>query len=210
MIPLGVLGAGTPRAGGSSPTGVVWGPTVGNALLSDDNRLLTPFPSSGSTGVYARAYSANALTGKTYLSGVATASGAAIGIARESTKLDPSTYFVGVTPNALGVWVGGSVYTNNNVIGSVGAGSPLAVEIAVDVPNRKVWVRKNGGSWVGGGDPVAGTLPTYTMPGTDALFLAGCVYVYNSTSAGRSARIHTAADLSGSAPSGFTALLYAP
>jgi hypothetical protein len=35
---------------------------------------------------------------------------------------------------------------------------------AVDFDSGKVWYRKNGGSWISGGDPVTGTSPTYTLP----------------------------------------------
>lgn len=37
------------------------------------------------------------------------------------------------------------------------------VSMAYDLGSGNVWVRKNGGAWIGGGDPVAKTSPTFTI-----------------------------------------------
>ena len=50
---------------------------------------------------------------------------------------------------------------------------------AVDVPNRRVWIRQTapGGNslWGGGGDPVAGTTPTATLTGSDPMYASGSI-----------------------------------
>lgn len=50
--------------------------------------------------------------------------------------------------------------------------------MALDVANKKAWFRLNGGSWEGGGDPVAGTLPSVTWTHENDLTL--CVQMYQS------------------------------
>jgi hypothetical protein len=67
-----------------------------------------------------------------------------------------------------------------NVYDNAGTGSSIAnytnivnndvLGIAVDRDAGKMWVRVNGGSWLGGGDPEAGTTPTVSFSTTKPLF----------------------------------------
>lgn len=63
-------------------------------------------------------------------------------------------------------------------ISSVGG----VVGVAVDFDAGKIWFRINGSAWVGGGDPVAGTSPTYTFTPNFALAPAISIYQQNQSS----------------------------
>lgn len=71
---------------------------------------------------------------------------------------------------------------------------------AYDVDTRKLWVRQNGGSWIGGGSPTSGTTATVTLTGTS--YLVGETFNGSSES-------YTITDKNSqvdSVPSGFTAI----
>ena len=99
-------------------------------------------------------------TGRGALFGFAPPTNAAHGVASPTgsplflvTNLD----YAGVTPGYVlnsGTFVANSAYdfVQNDVIG-----------MAINNATGAVWVRKNGGSWIGGGDPVAQTSPTATL-----------------------------------------------
>jgi hypothetical protein len=90
-------------------------------------------------------------------------------------------------PNSTGSWSIGA--PDMTVYDNAGNGSPIAnytnivnndvLGIAVDRDAGKMWVRVNGGSWLGGGDPVAGTTPTLTFSTTKPLFWT--CYGYNTS-----------------------------
>lgn len=83
-----------------------------------------------------------------------------------------------------------TTYQNNNV----------RFGYAYDVDSRKLWVRQNGGAWIGGGDPASGTTPSVTTSGTT--YFVGNTYNTNDQSFTitlRSAQVDTP-------PSGFTAI----
>jgi hypothetical protein len=71
-------------------------------------------------------------------------------------------------------WTGqaGSVNTYNDSSRNYG--------FAYDVDSRKLWVRQDGGSWVGGGNPASGTTPSVTLSGT--AYLVGNTYQTNTQS----------------------------
>jgi hypothetical protein len=95
-----------------------------------------------------------------------------------------SCNLIGDAPNSWGVQTAGNdlyLYNNGNGInmGAWGDTDDVAVYgIAVDPELGKVWVRKNNSAWFGGGDPVAGTSPTFT---TDTGLALPAVSVYDST-----------------------------
>lgn len=65
-----------------------------------------------------------------------------------------------------------SVYQNSSKI-VTGSGSVLGllrVGFAINVATRNVWIRPEGSGYIGGGDPVAGTSPTGTVPGTSLIY----------------------------------------
>jgi hypothetical protein len=53
--------------------------------------------------------------------------------------------------------------------------------VAVDFDAGKIWFRINGSAWVGGGDPVTGTSPTYTFTPNFTLAPAVSVYQQNQS-----------------------------
>lgn len=79
----------------------------------------------------------------------------------------------------------------------------IRLEYAIDLPNNKIWIRENGGAWIGGGDPAAGTTPTAagTMgSGTSHYLVAnGFSTLGTFTIIARASQAHAA-------PSGFTAI----
>lgn len=81
-------------------------------------------------------------------------------------------------------------YENNNV----------RFGFAYDVDSRKLWVRQNGGSWIGGGDPAAGTTPSVTTSGTT--YLVGNTY----NTSDQSFTITSKTAQTDTPPSGFTAI----
>lgn len=77
----------------------------------------------------------------------------------------------GYGQGAIGV---ASVEVANSVVLWAGAGGDYAAygqyDMAVDTFAGKGWVRDPSGSWVGGGDPALGTLPTFTFTGDEGPF----------------------------------------
>lgn len=73
------------------------------------------------------------------------------------------------------------------------------VRLAVDLDAGKLWLSYYGSStWIGGGDPAAGTSPTYTFTPSGTYYLAYTPRVY-----GAKGRLVAVANWSYSAPSGF-------
>ncbi|MBZ0087214.1 MAG: hypothetical protein K8F33_03840, partial [Thermomonas sp.] len=50
------------------------------------------------------------------------------------------------------------------------------VKAAVDIDAGKGWFGVVGGSWIGGGDPAAGTSPTFSFTAGTTLYFGGSVY----------------------------------
>lgn len=71
---------------------------------------------------------------------------------------------------------------------------------AYEVSSGKVWIRINGGSWIGGGNPATGSTPTVTISGT--VYLVGSTYDTNT----QSFTITSKTSQTDSVPSGFTAI----
>ena len=83
------------------------------------------------------------------------------------------------------------------------------IGLAIDGATGKGWVRKNGGAWIGGGNPTTGTSPSFTFtPAADWVF-SHVNYTCGAAGTQVNARIYpSAATQLTAAPSGF--LPYAP
>lgn len=202
--------------GGTAPGAEIaitqqWDPDVVSipSILSEGNKRLTA--NTAFSGSYANSRGRLACIGKCYFSVELgfTASGSVLGagVADATTDLTGSSNYPGMDNKSIEAGSpNGSVFFNGASIGSVGTMATVdAVEVAVDVDTRQVWLRQSGGAWAGGGDPAAGTSPTATLSGTGKLYPAVWVSRTSATSA-RYARLHcTAGEIVGTPPSGFTA-----
>lgn len=88
---------------------------------------------------------------------------------REDLTADSLTAYAG---NRNGTFTSAvSVYDSSDTwtkLADVAIGNPnIKYKFAFDSVTRNVWVGLVGGSWVGGGDPIAGTGPTYTLSATE-------------------------------------------
>jgi hypothetical protein len=196
------------------PATQTWNPAHKSsiAVLSAADLRLTSLTSGGS---YAVTRGTKACAGLCYFSMLVgfTASGSVCGggVADATTDLTNSSNFPGIDSKSIELGSpNGSTFFNNTNIGSAGTlSNPDNIEVAVRVATRRVWVRQNGGSWVGGGDPAADTSPTATLTGSGDIFPAAWV-TSSGTSASRYVEINpTAGTTTGTVPSGFTAANWA-
>lgn len=191
-------------AGAPSFTYATWNPldkAVGITLSNGDSR-------ADGSGGYHSVRSTASVSGKRYfemLINVTTIGGnaSAHGVSDGTQSLNSPAY-AGSTSLSAGVWVPpGGVYTNGSTSSGIGA-RPIGVtrtEWAVDSATRKVWVRVHGGAWAGGGDPVTGTSPTATLTGSGGIFAMATPFTVGAWSD----LVSDPANMTGSAPSGFTA-----
>lgn len=203
MIP-GIV-AGAPVAAGPVVTDNAWDPTKASprALLSNSN--LTVAIQAGA-GIYGTVGAVKAVTGLCYFSGTPNASGggetAALGLGDSTVTFTDGATWVGDGSLSAGCWPNvGTVYFGGSSVGSAGSSATSDIQIAVRVSSRRVWIRRAGGAWVGGGDPAADTSPTCTLTGT------GSIFPMASISAGSASAItlhKDAAQTTGTVPSGFT------
>lgn len=91
-------------------------------------------------------------------------------------------------------------WSNNGLTSTSYSGASVRFGYAYDVDTGKVWVRINGGSWIGGGNPASGTTPTVTISGT--VYLVGSTYDSNT----ESFTITSKTAQTDTPPSGFTAI----
>lgn len=153
-------------------------------------------------------------TGKFYveclLSQRGPADGFAFGLHRETASL---TTYLGGNANGWGSWVSSAnrrTFTNATMSNDASVGAPsvnIRARMAVDIGAGQLWLSHFGNtSWLGGGDPVAGTSPTYTFtPGGDMFYIALCPYhgVVTPTTSRNRLRLVLPADWASAAPSGF-------
>lgn len=186
---LGLLRARS-EIGGWDPARIFQG-----ATLSDANKLAT-----GEAGDdYSHVRSVQEITGLLYFSGVVggDAGFAGIGVATDgSNPVDDPLDYLGLGSSDVGAWAGDGVYTGGSRIHVAAA---TAWQFAVRAASRRVWVRQSGGAWLGGGNPATDTTPTVTLAGTGVL--RACCTVARATS---TARLHSAAETTGTPPSGFS------
>lgn len=176
-------------------------------VLSSANRRVTAL--STRAGSYANARSLRPLRGLAYLSleaqTDALGSVLGVGVCDAALDLSSASNYVGISTGSVALWLpSGNVFVNGSSIGNAGTGPNLTtVEIAVRVGSRRVWIRRSGGSWVGGGDPVADTSPTATLAGTGNIFAAASLSPASAT-AGRYAELDVDAEsTAGAVPAGF-------
>ena len=160
-----------------------------NAVLSSGNLVHTR---AGGSPFWAMARSLfSKATGKRYFEFQHTVNGTggggdlACGLVIET---DPVNTFPGSsTTNAQGAgfvptWpVNARRYRSGTGVDLTGYGRISSVGgwagIAVDFDAGKMWFRINGSGWVGGGDPAAGSLPTYTFTPNTRFYPAMSCYV---------------------------------
>lgn len=114
-----------------------------------------------------------------------------------ATAIQISTAAVGYSIRANGALIGfstGFSYVSGDVLG-----------FALDVDAGKMWARKNGGAWAGGGDPAAGTSPSASGLAASTTWLPAAGSDNNATN--HVFVLHgTPATFANSAPSGFVPL----
>jgi hypothetical protein len=162
-------------------------------------------------GSYASGRATRACSGKCYFSAAIrhTDSGSVVGVgvADATVNLTNTSNYPGIDNKSLAVGSpNGTTFFNGASLGTVGTlSAPDQVEIAVDTATRKVWVRQEGGAWLGGGDPAAGTSPTATLSGTGDIYPAYWVSDTGSL-VNRFTTLNTElSGTTGTVPSGFTA-----
>lgn len=193
----------------SAATWATWNPADMGAYITlslSDKRATSTHLAGANTIVR----STGAITGKRYFEMVVFRNGysgevTAGGVASNAASL---LTYLGQTSDACGVWSpGGGVYVSSSkirTISGLGVATTQRLDFAVDATNNasiKIWIRKSGGSWEGGGDPATGTTPTATIAITGSLYAAATPYqdpCYEELLA-------NPADMTGTAPSGFTA-----
>jgi len=98
-----------------------------------------------------------------------------------------------------------AIYKNNNGVTTQIASSNWSaganISIAVDIDNSKIWWRVNGGAWLGGGDPAAGTSAVFTIASNTTYAFAVAPYNNNAVTANFGQRPFTYTP-----PAGFKAL----
>lgn len=178
-----------------------WDPTyltAGGAIVNSGRDLV-----STTSGAYRSTRSTIPLSGNVYFSlyGELGASyNYGLGVVDSGEDLVPSSMWVGFG-NSAGWWHEGRIYMGGADIRTPGAVSDM--QIAARISTRRFWVRSAGGAWVGGGDPVTNTSPTFTLPGTGEIFAAATLDVTFGFS-GALARICAHPDdVTGITPAGF-------
>jgi hypothetical protein len=193
-----------------------WNPSYKSApaVLSLGDLRLTA--NTGASGTYASTRSTLRIAHLGYYSGTVVetrSTTSAFGVTNDGINLTNTNSWVGQSQSA-GLWMnGGDVYRAASVIGTIAGASPAAVEIAVRISggDLRVWFRRNGGGWLGGGDPAADTSPTTTISSASGnVYLAASV-TRSGASSGNYVEMHaTAGTTTGTVPSGFTAALFLP
>lgn len=109
-------------------------------------------------------------TGKLYWEVQATTlpAGARFGAGLDASRQDGQTYDTQQLGDFPGQW--GFTQNGSTALAISNSGSAAATVVAqgdrvcfaADLGTGRLWVRVNGGAWIGGGDPAAGTTPTFS------------------------------------------------
>lgn len=170
----------------SSLTGSTWNTSDknSNAVLSLSNTRLKV---GGATGTTA-ARSTTSVSGKRYVEGTVCMIGGAdlstsFGVSRSSVVMNTG-FDTGASTNTAGLFpaaAGARIYMDNvrlltgdtNLSGNIK--QTIIVGIAIDSATGNCWMRdaQVPGTWYGGGDPAAGTSPSFTLSGTGPILIAG-------------------------------------
>jgi hypothetical protein len=166
---------------GLTPT--TWNPSDKSAgiTLSGGNLVATNSNGTGIDGVR----SVDSTTGKVYFEIVwtvylVTAGGGAmqIGIGNSSavltTTLLGQTTAAGYRDDSLALYNFGP-----NAVGSMNTGLNDNIGVAVDVPNKKMWFRKNGGTW----DVTGGDDPATNVGGLNFTGITGAIFAITNSNA---------------------------
>lgn len=212
---IGFYAAGAMN-GGAVVSSASWDPSAATDSIGLTNSDLRVIQGAGIT-TNGSVKSTKALSGKCYISGVMR--GPQIFNATSGFGVCDSTYSpaAGASPFNSSVCLisgAGSLQTNGNgsSLGTLGGSSTTAeigVEIAVDTSTRNAWIRRSGGTWIGGGDPSTGSTPSVTLGGSGPIF----ALAYRQNGGPNTARyvdLHPdAASTTGVVPSGFAAANWA-
>lgn len=191
----------------SAPTGSsYWNPSdkSANVTLSDSDRVATVTPASWSAvrGVTSHD-SGKWYAEQVYVAGVS--SRVTMGVGTSAMSL---SNFAGAGTTSWALQAGGTSGSTARLLNngsSLGAVAELSigshVRIAIDFDAGEGWIG-SAAAWVLGGDPAAGTAPSFTFtPGTTLYLACGL----NGGSPAAQCRLRTAAgDMSSSIPSGFS------
>lgn len=194
-------------------------------VLSGSNLILTA--NTGATGTYANAVSSREIQDLGYYSGfLEAASGDSVGFGFVRIPIPPlsgnfpqnSNLYPGNETFSAGLWANsGSVYRAGTSTLTGTGGLSFGVEMAVRVvlnfgtpgtDQWRVWIRRSGGSWFGGGDPVADTSPTISpaIIRAGSAFCVGASVTRSGATSARRVTLHgDAASTTGTVPTGFTA-----
>jgi hypothetical protein len=156
-----------------------------------------------STSLWASSHTTQALSsGKYYVEFLAvrtTANGAMVGLTNSS---GPTNNYLGIDSNSCAWQVTSNTYGAATGMTGLTWNTGDIICMAIDVANKKAWIRKNNNTWAGGGDPAAGTTPsgTWTFSG-DVYFGVSLIFAPNSMVVNSGAGPFVYA-----APSGFSAI----
>lgn len=167
----------------------------------------THFTRVDDSDTYANARLASPLTGKRYFSTAITfaAAGSVLGVGfvDETSDISSALSYVGQVGSGAAWGPADAIYVDDVEGASVSLGASL--EWAVDASTRSVWLRDSGSAWIGGGDPAAGTSPTFAVPGTGAMFFAASLIAGSGADAREVVVATDPIDITGTPPAGFTA-----
>ncbi len=153
-------------------------------------------------------------TGKFYaeLSNVQSGTLTSLGVGLHRGVSSLGTY-IGGNATGWGAWIEGTggntrrTYTNNASANSQTISFALnqRCRVAIDIDAGKIWIAHFGSStWLGSGDPAAGTSPTYSFtPDGAAYYLAACPRSGNVSGTGNKIRLISPGLWANAAPSGF-------
>lgn len=189
-------------AGGSAPD-FSWSTSVTNSsmTLTNDNRTAT---NSGS-GYQTALVGLPTTSGKWYWEVTETISNnfgnTGLGTSTSNNQFYQDTsgnYFIQRSSESS--FTNQGSWTSNGTTSTIYSSASVRFGYAYDTATNKVWIRVNNGSWIGGGDPAAGTTPTVTISGT--VYLVGSTYDTNT----QSFTITSRTSQTDTPPSGFTAI----
>lgn len=163
--------------GGGGATLATWNPADKAALVTLSGGDLTAQRTSGTT-TYQGVRATKAITAPAYFE-ISVNWGASgvlggIGVALPGLALATATAFPGSTADSSALW--GANNTNYfNGVPTDYANAPVGTNtygVAINPTTGNGWVRNNnlGATYFGGGDPAAGTLPTFTVPAGSGYF----------------------------------------
>lgn len=205
-----------------------WSPLIkyqsAPTALSGGNLILTA--NTAASGTYANAVSSREIQHLGYYSGFLDAvSGDTVGLGFVRVTIPPSSVtfpqsannYPGNETQTAGLWANsGSVYRAGAATltgtGGLSFGVEMAVRVVLDfgtpgTDQWRIWIRKSGGAWHGGGDPAADTSPTISpaIQRAGVLKCVGASVTRSGATASRRVTLHGDAEsTTGTPPLGFT------